>query len=132
MAKAVLFFLLILFLLSCKKAETDAAYADLFITKAEAPANTTVSEGITVKVQCYGPDLCYTFSHFDIVAPELFQYDIIAKASLPGKPAVCPQAIYKVDTSLTIQTAVKGRYVLRFHSLLSSSMPLITDTVQVH
>jgi hypothetical protein len=132
MSKCISLFLFMLLLTGCKKDKYDSVLVNLLITKAEAPASTTLAEGITANVHCFGPDLCHKFSHFEVNRVSQFQYDIFAKATFPNRPGACALAIYGVDTSLTISTPAKGQYVLRFYNMNSGTTVFITDTVQVH
>ena len=132
MAKGILLiFIAIVLCISCSKTDVDDTFANLVITKAEAPDTTTLEQGITINVQGYGPDLCYKFSHFDVRNDAPFQYNISARATITKGEVACLQAINKFDKSLTVKPNIKGQYVLRFHHVASGTA-FITDTVQVN
>ena len=124
-------FLLTLFAFRCDK-DVDNQYVDLIFTEAETTPTATLADGITINVEFYSPNLCYTFSHFDVKETSPMRYDIYAKATYPRGNPPCAQVVSKTDTTFTIRPTVKGQYVLHFYNLPERSTPFIRDTVQVN
>jgi hypothetical protein len=117
------------FIIACDKPiESDTQFTELSFVQTNTPANVALNQNITSSVKIMGPDLCYHFAYFT-VNPQQFSVDIHAIGTYPTKPAACPQAIYYKDTTLSIQTNMVGKYVLRFYNGVQLFK---SDTVQVN
>jgi hypothetical protein len=88
--------------------------ADLVITKTSTPPTTTVAAGISSTVDAYGSNLCYTYSHNQVTAVggNVYQIRIIGK--LPCNATICAQALYPVQTQVSISPVQAGTYYLHF------------------
>lgn len=100
----------------CEKEENENCFTDLAINKVSVSNTASVAEGIPFSVEAYGPDLCYSFSHFTIDKTGDKEYSIRVKATVPCGPAVCAQAIYYANPSGKISNVSAGTYVLKFFS----------------
>lgn len=120
----------VLALAGCEKTENTTpgpVLADLQFTKTTTPSNQSQQEGIVSQVKAYGPNLCYKFSKIDIKETATREFDIRLKATVTGD--VCAQALYNVDTTVKVNAAAKGKYLLHFYS---QQQLFKTDTVQVN
>lgn len=116
---------------SCHKdvTETGNNLVDLIFTSTNTPQTVSKGGDIISSVKCYGPDLCYRFAKFDIKETRARQFDIRAKATYPeNNSVVCAQALYKVDTTVSINATTSGLYVLRF---FHNNTLFKADTVEV-
>jgi hypothetical protein len=118
----------------CKKNDDEPAtvLVDLGIIAATTPTTTTQGQDIVSAVRCSAPDLCYKFAKFEINETANRQFEIKAKATYPNSKKgdiVCAQAIYYADTSLKINAAAKGQYVLKFYN---NNVLFKADTVKVN
>lgn len=118
-----LFFLLLIFTVAagCKKNsnEPDTVVVDLTIISTTTPTTATQGQNIISNVRCSGPDLCYKFLRMDVKESGTRQFEIKAKATYPNSKKgdiVCAQAIYYVDSSITINATTKGQYILKFYN----------------
>jgi hypothetical protein len=115
---------------ACTKSDSRIAadFKEMAIVKTVTPGSAVKSNDIVSVVTCQGPDLCYRFSHFAVTEAGNKTFDIRAKANYPGAPAVCAQAIYRVDTTFRITVSDVGTYYLRFYN---GNELFKTDTVGV-
>ena len=119
-------------LIGCSKEATEenGNLVDLTFTSTNTPQEVSEDDHIVSRVKFYGPNLCYRFVKFDIKETGVREFAIRAKATLPDiKELGCAQALYQVDTTVSINAATQGQYILRFyhHNTLFKS-----DTVQVN
>ena len=133
MPRIIVSFIIIIFLNSCtKNKEPDTVLTDLIFISTNTPTAGIQGQDIISIVKCYGPNLCYKFSKFEIIETTLRQFQIKAKATYPNSnkgDIVCLQAIYTVDTTVKINAATKGQYILRFYN---PNGLFKSDTVQVN
>lgn len=129
--KRLIAFIIPLLLLSCTKEmdEENNELRDLIFSEIHITPTSSLEDNITAQVKCYGPDLCYKFAGFDIKESGVRQYDIRAKATYPKGDVVCPQALYEVDTTVSIKPAMTGQYILHFYN---KNVLFKADTVQVN
>ena len=120
----------IFILLGCNKEEDnrDLNEVSLTFTRIQTPGAVSFPQNIVSTVRVSGSDLCYRFTHFNIKHPKANVYEVYAKGAYPAKPTMCPQAIYNKDTTVQIQPAAPGQYILRFYNQGLYK----TDTVQVN
>jgi hypothetical protein len=119
---------------ACSKPESNGPQlkTQMQIVKVETPKAVVKGTEIVSNVTCEAPNLCYTFSHFDVKNNGNRNYEIRAIADYPNRPpgeVFCAQMIYRIDTTLRIPAPDKGTYMLRFynkHNLFE------TDTVVVN
>jgi hypothetical protein len=130
-----LFFLMLLVTVvsGCKKnTGLDTVVVDLTIISTNTPPAATQGHNILSNIKCSGTDLCYKFLRFDIKETGTRQFEIKVKATYPNSKKgdiVCAQAIYYVDTSITINAATKGQYILNFYN---NNTLFKADTIQVN
>ena len=120
----------LLVLAACEKTETakpGPVLTDLPFTKTTTPPNQTQQEGIVSQVKAYCPNSCCKFSKIDVKETATREFDIRLKATVTGE--VCLQVIYNVDTTVKVNAATKGKYLLRFYT---QQQLFKTDTVQVN
>lgn len=116
------FVIVMLSLAACTKAakvNQGAIIADLDIKTTATPASVSQGQTIVSRVLSSGLNLCYKFSHFEISKTGERQFTIRSKATFPDaqkSDVVCAEAIYYKDTTLSIQTDVKGQYLLHFYN----------------
>jgi hypothetical protein len=129
--KRLIAFVIPLLLLSCTKEAEEGNHElrDLIITETSTTPTASLEGSIVSRMKCYGPDLCYRFRQFEIKETSPRQYDIRAKATYPKGNVFCPQALYEVDTTININPATTGQYVLRFYN---NNTLFKADTVQVN
>lgn len=130
----ILSFFCLFLLISCTKEatdpETDKDTVNLTITATTTPATANAEGNIVSRVRCSGPNLCYRFKEFEVKETGDKQYDIRAKGTFPtDKNTICAQAVYVVDTTVSIKPAATGRYTLRFYN---GTTIFKTDIVQVN
>jgi hypothetical protein len=134
MRQIFLSFIILTIFAGCKKNdnEPDTVLVDLGIISTNTPMAVTQGQDIVSKVKCSGSDLCYRFAKFEINEIVNKQFEIKAKATYPNSKKgdiVCLQAIYYADTSLKINAATKGQYILKFYN---NNLLFKADTVQVN
>ena len=128
-AIAFLFVAMLLFQACTKSDSTIAAdFRELNVVETVTPRSTAKSGEIVSVVTCQGPNLCFRFSHFAVAEAANKTFDVRAKATFPGEPVACAQAIYRVDTTLRIPVSDAGTYYLRFYN---GTQLFKTDTVTV-
>jgi hypothetical protein len=105
-----------LFSTGCEKQEEENdCLADLIITKVTYPLHIISEPGITFVLDCYGPNLCYSFSEVQVKNVGANTFEIKAKATVPcEKDLVCAQAIYEAQPAKSILNLAPGNYTLRF------------------
>ena len=125
--------IVLIFLNGCTKAnEPDTVFVDLTFISTNTPSIGIQGQDIISNVRCFGPDLCYKFSKFEITETTIGHFDIKAKSTYPNSKkgdVVCLQAIYNIDTSIKINAVTKGQYILRF---LNFNGLFKSDTVRVN
>jgi hypothetical protein len=117
--------------IGCQKeaVETNDKLVDLVFKSTNTPQEVSKGSNIVSNVKCYGPNLCYQFAEFEIKETSVREFAIRAKATFPErKDAVCAQALYQVDTTVSINAPTPGLYVLRFYH---DNSLFKADTVQV-
>lgn len=126
---------LILFITACHKGPAyipDTVITDLTIVQTNTPSPIAQNQNIVSSVSMRGPNLCYRFSHLEIVQETPLLFNIRAKATIPNPDkgsATCQQTTYSKDTTFTIPTHFTGKHVLRF---FNGGQLFKTDTVQVN
>lgn len=105
-----------LFLSCTPEQENNSCQSDLYITETTTAYSGTRAAGINSTIHCYGPNLCYSFSHVEIKEKQNKEFDIRVKANVPCKPAICAQAIYQASPSINIKTPEAGIYILHFYN----------------
>lgn len=119
--------------INCKKRDRPASKIDYIpILSANSPAQVTQGQPIQSLVKCgfasYSAEI--TFLNFEIKEILPRQYEVRAKAfydkimykySLP--------VVMTFDTTLTLQTPVRGQYILRFYDF---NQLVASDSVQVN
>lgn len=90
--------------------------SDLHITETSTAYTGTRASGINSTIQCYGPNLCYSFSHVEIKEKQNKEFEIRVKANVPCKPTVCAQALYQANPTINIKTPEAGTYILQFYN----------------
>ncbi len=115
--KKILFAILALTVLSCEKQNSELK--NEFESDLSFQSVTAVTEGdangkIEAAATLVGPNLCYTFTHFEVSTTRPNQFDIYAKGNVPTQSQICAQAIYQKDTTLSIAKPARGTYVLNF------------------
>lgn len=128
--KAILFFLLATSFSCNKDDDNNPGQCDtnLVITVTRTPARTTIAEGINSGIESYGANLCYSFSHTEILEKPGKIFQIRSKGKVTcGKP-ICAQALYQANDSVKIAISVSGTYFLKFYN---ENTHFKTDTVQV-
>lgn len=108
--------LLAMLFVSCKKEQEDICMADLVFNKVTISNSSSVATGIQFLAEAYGPNLCYSFSHFAIQKTGDKTFDIYAKASIPCGQPICAQALYFTSNTGKIEGVTAGTYTLRFYS----------------
>ncbi len=76
------------------------------------------------------PNLCYKFTHFQVSNTRQNQFDIYAKGIVPSPEQICAQALYSIDTTVSIPRPAPGTYVVNFWNpgnQLFKSETLIVD-----
>lgn len=134
MSKAVFYLLVLSLLNSCSKDKSEnVGQCDtyLLINSTKTPRTSTISSGIKTIIDCYGPNLCYSFSGMEIIEKEGNVFEIKAKGKAPCGPAICLQAIYAVKDSATINIRMVGFYYLKFFNN-DAATSFKTDTVVVN
>ena len=117
------------FLCSKKGEDNTSCPTELTITSTQPPATVAVGSDIVAKAKCYGPDLCYSFSHVEIKTASDRVYEIRTKGTIPCKAAICAQALYQAEPSFTIKTTLTGQYILRYYN---NNTLFKADTVTVN
>ena len=80
---------------------------------------TIIAEGeakgdIRATASVVGPNLCYKFTHFQVSNTTQNQFDIYAKGVEPSPEQICAQALYSLDTTVSIPRPAPGTYALKF------------------
>ena len=122
-------FAIILFAGCTKPLKIDNTPVNLTIIKTETPQTQKQDENIISQVTCSGENLCYQFTNFVVNQTAQTEYEIRAMGNYPNYPTECLQAIYYEDTTVKIDAAVKGQYLLHF---INHNTIFKTDTVQVN
>lgn len=113
-----------------KQQGTDETLVNLTITATTTPATASMEGNIVSSVRCVGPNLCYKFKTFEVKETAAREFEIRAKGTFPsGENVVCAQAIYSVDTTVSIKPTTTGQYTLRFYN---GTTLFKTDVVQVN
>jgi hypothetical protein len=107
----------------------DDNLVDLHFTATNTQPVQSENGNIVSRVQCSAPNLCYKLVRFNIKETAPRQYEIRAKGSYPEGNPVCAQAIYQVDSTVSINAPARGQYILRFYRNQSLFK---ADTVQVN
>jgi hypothetical protein len=119
----------ILFSSCTKPLKMDEAPVNLTIIKTETPLTQTQGKDIVSQVTCSGANLCYHFTNFQVNETGQREYEIYAMGTVPNHLTECAQTIYYKDTTVKINAAVKGQYLLHFFNY---NALFKTDTVQVN
>jgi hypothetical protein len=114
--KTLLIATIVFLFVSCEKEKEDTCTANLAFNKVTISNNSNVATGIQFQAEAYGPNLCYSFSRYDIQKIGDKTYDIYAKASIPCGQPVCAQALYFTSNPGKIEGVTAGTYTLRFYS----------------
>lgn len=126
-----LFYLVLcVFMLGCKKEDSQVALCDvsLIIGNTESPKTAFINTGITFSYECFGNNLCYSFSGTGISQKSGNIFEIRAKGKFPCSAAICAQAIFQASDTITIKTPQAGSYYLQF---FNENTLFKTDTVLV-
>ena len=115
---------LLLVLASCEKKETTAgipqrAVIDLQIINTTTPATQTQKQDIVSQVRCIEKNGCEKFSTIEIHKTGTNEYEIRAKGTVPNLPTAdyfCTQVITYKDSTVKVNAATKGKYLLRFYN----------------
>lgn len=120
--------------LSCVKKNVsvpDTLIKDLGFTQTLSPDSVQRFSSITSYVKITGPNQCYKLSGVEVYQNGL-QFDIRAKANIPNpdkNPVNCDPSTYIKDTTITIETHLTGKHVLRF---MNGTQVFKVDTVKVY
>lgn len=101
---------------SDRQQHTEDTAGYLTISAATAPASASLEGSIVANVHCTGPNLCYRFQAFEIKETAAREFEIRAKGKVPGQGNICAQAIYGIDTTVSIKPTMLGQYTLRFYN----------------
>ncbi|RYY96520.1 MAG: hypothetical protein EOO11_13275 [Chitinophagaceae bacterium] len=131
MYKISLFLLGVLWLASCKKENNDArTEAVLTIDSTKMPAIATLNTAFSGRVRATGPNLCFRFERMRVDSTAPREYAVRTIGSVPQGQGGCAQAIFRVDTTITITPRVAGQNIIRFYNANNSLFK--ADTVQVN
>lgn len=132
-SKLLLSFCFFVAMFSCEKTEKDDAtnLVNLAFITTATPASQIQGQAIFSQVRCIEPDLCYRFSNFEIQEAGMREFNIRAKGTYPSAKSgiACAQIVTFKDTTVKIQAATKGQYLLHFYN---QNQLFNTDTVQVN
>jgi|CXWL01.1.fsa_nt_gi hypothetical protein len=126
----VSFFLLVLSFSCNKDEDNNPRQCDtyLVIAATRTPARTTIAAGINSGIESFGANLCYSFSHTEVLEKPGKIFEIRSKGKVTcGKP-ICAQALYQANDSVRITIAASGTYLLKFYN---DNTHFKTDTVLV-
>ncbi len=115
--KKILFAALALTVFSCEKQNSELENefeSDLTFQSVSAVTEGNANGKIEAAATLVGPNLCYTFTHFEVSNTRQNQFDIYAKGNVPVQGQICAQAIYRKDTTVSITRPAPGTYVLNF------------------
>ena len=127
----LLFIFVLLAIASCNKdSKTGQCDAFLTITSTLTAKTTTQAAGISSVINSYGPNLCYTFSHTEVLRKPGNIFEIKSKGKFPCNATICADALYQARDSINIDVAAPGTYFLKFYHNTSAFFK--TDTVQVN
>ena len=129
MPKHILLFALVIFFGCTKPFKAKESHVNLNIIETQTPQTQNVGEDIVSQVKCSAENLCYQFTNFQVDETSAREYEIHAIGTYPNHPTACMQAIYYKDTTVKINAAVKGQYLLHF---LNNNVLFKTDTVEVN
>jgi hypothetical protein len=130
--KKTLFALLALSIFSCAKENPDTddhLQSDLSFQSVTMITEGTINGELKAAATVVGPDLCYTFTHFEVSNKEQNKLDIYAKGTVPQPGQVCAQAIYRKDTTVIISKPAPGTYTLNFWNPNNQVFKTVTVTV---
>ncbi|GAA4327884.1 hypothetical protein [Flaviaesturariibacter amylovorans] len=130
MYKTSLLVLGVLWLASCKKDNNSTRVETLLtIDSTKTPAAATLNTAFTARVRATGANLCYRFErmHVDSTAPREWAVRTIGSVQQGG---ACAQALYRVDTTVTIKPGLPGQHIVRYYN--SGNSLFKADTVVVN
>jgi hypothetical protein len=121
---------IIVIFVSCEKTP-DRNICDTFlvIDSTSTPKTSTVAVGISSIIDCYGANLCYSYTGMDVAAKSGNVFEINAKGTINCEAQVCAQALYQVRDTIQINTTAAGTYYLKFYN---STSLVKTDTITVN
>lgn len=115
--KKILFTLLAFATFSCTKENQDKEgnfKSDLMFHSVSLVTEGAVNGEIKARATVVGPNLCYSFTHFEVSNSKQNHFDIYAKGTVPAPEQICAQALYKKDTTVSITKPAPGTYTLNF------------------
>lgn len=112
--KKILFALIAVIAFACTKENNDAPQGDLMFHSVALVTEGVASGEIKATATVGGPNLCYSFTHFQVTNAKQNQFDIYAKGTVPGPNQMCAQALYKKDTTVTVAKPAPGTYIINF------------------
>ena len=130
--KSILIVIVVGLLFSCGKdgdRSNNLCETYFVIDSTNTPRTSTVANGITTIIRCYGSNLCYTYTDMDITIRPGNVFEIHAKGKIPCGAVVCAQALREARDTGRISTASAGTYYLKFYNNTSL---LKTDTITVN
>jgi hypothetical protein len=128
--KTFLLAIVVILFFSCEKTP-DKSLCDTFlvIDSTSTPRTSTVAAGISSIIECYGANLCYSYTGMDVAAKSGNIFEINAKGKINCEVQICAEALYQVRDTIQINTPAAGIYYLKFYN---STSLVRTDTVTVN